>query len=234
MRPLLRPVTRQREATRLPSWFWNVSTTWNSKWRTLAWKSFTQALNASRPTMSRPPEVTTKSSCTRRSMASGFCGCFHTSRQKFSTIATLSCGMAVLRCIKTLPGPDDTLAVKGQPDRAVSSGVVGADAARPLQGGAAKTFNQTARGTISAVAICRGFRGFVASAAHRNVCRLRQRRRAANIGAAGKIRAAARDDLVDELHRVGRQESLRLPGCDRPVADRHAAMHQHRHANAGR
>jgi hypothetical protein len=29
--PLLRPVKRQREATRLPSSFWNVSTTWNWK-----------------------------------------------------------------------------------------------------------------------------------------------------------------------------------------------------------
>src|SRR5262245_12818174 len=50
-------------------------------------------LNGSRPTMSRPPEVMTKSLCARRSMASGFCGCVHTSRQKFSTIATLSWGM---------------------------------------------------------------------------------------------------------------------------------------------
>src|SRR5262245_57243711 len=108
MSPLLRPVTRQRDATRLPSWFWKVSTTWNSKSRTLAWNSFTQALNGSRPTMSRPPEVMTKSSCTRRSMASGFCGCFHTSRQKFSTIATLSCGMAHLLSFR-LPGNDHAL-----------------------------------------------------------------------------------------------------------------------------
>jgi hypothetical protein len=45
---------------------------------------------ASRETMSLPPEVITKSSATKASIACGFCGRCQTSRQNRSTIATLS------------------------------------------------------------------------------------------------------------------------------------------------
>jgi hypothetical protein len=97
MRPLLRPVTRQREATRLPSWFWNVSTTWNSKWRTQVADPCLEVLHPGLerlaahdvPTAGGDDEILVHQAID----GVGFCGCFHTSRQKFSTIATLSCGM---------------------------------------------------------------------------------------------------------------------------------------------
>src|SRR3954465_4039996 len=34
--------------------------------------------------------------------------------------------------------------------------------------------------------------------------------------------------LFDELHSIGWQEAPRLPSCDSPSSDRHAAVHQHR------
>src|SRR5690349_1891109 len=60
----------------------------NSRSAILDWKSITHCLNLGRETKSTPPDVSTKSSATRRSIALGVCGCCHTSRQKFSTAAT--------------------------------------------------------------------------------------------------------------------------------------------------
>jgi tetratricopeptide (TPR) repeat protein len=40
------------------------------------------------------------------------------------------------------------------------------------------------------------------------------------------------NEFVNELHRIRWQETLRVPGGDRPSSDRHAAMHHHRRPDA--
>src|SRR5262245_17901473 len=83
--PLFLPVTRQRDATRLPSSFWNVSMTSNLKSATCSKNSFTHSLNLSFETISMPPVVMMKSSTTNLSIASGL-RAFQTAGQQSSTI----------------------------------------------------------------------------------------------------------------------------------------------------
>jgi hypothetical protein len=68
--PLFVPVIRNVEATRDPSRFSKESTISESKFPMAALKSSAHFLNASRPSILRPPEMMTKSSTTRSSMAS--------------------------------------------------------------------------------------------------------------------------------------------------------------------
>jgi hypothetical protein len=70
--PLFAPVTQNVEATRDPSRFSKESTISDSRFPMAALKSSTHFLNALRPSILRPPEMKTKSSTTRSSMASKF------------------------------------------------------------------------------------------------------------------------------------------------------------------
>jgi hypothetical protein len=87
MKPLFLPVSFHREATRVPSLFWNVSILPNVKSSIFDRKTPIHSIKASRPTTSTPPEVMTKSSATKRAAACGSFAC-QTSRQKLSTIST--------------------------------------------------------------------------------------------------------------------------------------------------
>src|SRR5436305_890968 len=50
--------------------------------------------------------------------------------------------------------------------------------------------------------------------------------------AAREVALAVCDHLFDERLGVAWQESLRVPSCDRPLANWHIAMHHHRYVNA--
>src|SRR5882757_4164095 len=91
-KPLLRPVITQREATRLPSAFWNDSATCTCSPLMRSRSAVTHFLNSARPIVSTPPLVMMKSSVTNRSTASGEWA-FQTSSQKRCTIWTESSPM---------------------------------------------------------------------------------------------------------------------------------------------
>src|SRR5262249_20458665 len=87
--PLFLPVIRHREATRLPSSFWKVSTASNSRSVIVPMNRAAHSLNAALETTSTPPVVRTKSSTTNPSIASGS-RTFQTAAQNSSTTLTES------------------------------------------------------------------------------------------------------------------------------------------------